>query len=58
MAARRPETPPLRPARTGGAFSAGFVWLGNVEAPDETAAIEKAVAEFKVPANRLMAIRR
>jgi hypothetical protein len=32
--------------------------LGTVEAPDAAAAIEKATAEFKVPANRLMAIRR
>jgi hypothetical protein len=30
------------------------VWLGEVEAPDETTAI----AEFKVLANRPMAIRR
>jgi hypothetical protein len=30
-------------------------WLGNVEATDEAAAIEKGRAEFKVPANRLMA---
>jgi hypothetical protein len=34
------------------------VWLGVVEAPDETAAMDKAAAEFEVPANRLMAIRR
>jgi hypothetical protein len=33
------------------------VWLGEVE-PDETAAMEKAAAEFKVLANRLMEIRR
>jgi len=33
------------------------VWLGEVEAPNEATAIEKAAAEFKVPANRLMAIR-
>jgi hypothetical protein len=32
--------------------------LGTVEAPDEATAIEKAAAEFNVPANRLMAIRR
>jgi hypothetical protein len=30
----------------------------NVEAPDETAAMEKAGAEFKVVADRLMAIGR
>jgi hypothetical protein len=35
-----------------------LVWLGDVEAPDEAAALEKAAAEFKVPANRLMTIRR
>jgi hypothetical protein len=28
------------------------VWLGEVEASDEAAAIEKAAAEFKVPGNR------
>jgi hypothetical protein len=33
-------------------------WLGEVEAPDEAAAIEKGAAEFKVPPNRLMVIRR
>jgi hypothetical protein len=32
--------------------------LGTVEAPHEATAIEKGAAEFKVPANRLMAIRR
>jgi hypothetical protein len=31
--------------------------LGEVGAPDEAAAIEKAAAKFKVPANRLMALR-
>jgi hypothetical protein len=34
------------------------VRLGAVEAPDEIAALEKAAAEFNVPVNRLMAIRR
>jgi hypothetical protein len=34
------------------------VWLGDVEARDEATAMDKASAEFKVPANRLMAIRR
>jgi hypothetical protein len=33
------------------------VWLGAVEAPDETTAMEKRRG-FKVPANRLMTIRR
>jgi hypothetical protein len=35
-----------------------LVWLGTVEAPDEVAAMEKAAAECKVAAKRLMAIRR
>jgi hypothetical protein len=34
------------------------VWLGEVEAPDEAAAVAKAAAQFKVPATRLMVIRR
>jgi hypothetical protein len=38
--------------------AANAVRLGTVEAPDEAAAREKAAAIFKVPANRLMAIRR
>jgi hypothetical protein len=35
-----------------------LVRLGIIEAPDEVTAMEKASAEFKVPAKRLMAIRR
>jgi hypothetical protein len=38
--------------------AAKATWLGNAEAPDEAAAIEKGAAEFKVPAKRLMAVRR
>jgi hypothetical protein len=34
------------------------VWLGAAEAPDEVTAIEKGAAEFQIPANRLMAVRR
>ena len=34
------------------------VWLGDVEPPDEAAAMEKAAVEFKLPINRLMALRR
>jgi hypothetical protein len=30
-------------------LAAKAVWLGEVEAPDETAAIEKGAAEFRVP---------
>jgi hypothetical protein len=32
--------------------------LGTVEAADEATAIEKAAPEFKVPATRLMVVRR
>ena len=39
-------------------FASKAVWLGVVEAADEATAMDKAAAEFKVPANRLMAIRR
>jgi hypothetical protein len=34
------------------------VWLGVVEPANEATAMEKAAAEFKVAANRLMALRR
>jgi hypothetical protein len=39
-------------------IAAKAVWMGEVEAPDEAAAIEKAASEFKAPAMRLMATRR
>jgi hypothetical protein len=39
-------------------IAANVVRLGTVEAPDAATAIEKGAAEFQVPANRLMAIRR
>jgi hypothetical protein len=39
-------------------IAAKQTWLGEVEAPDEAAAIEKAAAEYKVPATKLMATRR
>jgi hypothetical protein len=34
------------------------VWIGEVEAADERAAIEKAAEQFRVPATKLMATRR
>jgi hypothetical protein len=34
------------------------VWLGEVEAPDEATAMEKGAAAGKLPATRLMALRR
>jgi hypothetical protein len=55
--AKKPE--PLKPMTwTIYKLAAKAERLGTVEAPDEATAIEKAAAEFKVPANRLMAIRR
>ena len=39
-------------------LAAKQTWLGEVEAPDEAAAIEKAAEQFKVPATKLMATRR
>jgi hypothetical protein len=39
-------------------IAAKAVRLGTVEAAEEGAAIGKAAAEFKVLANRLMAVRR
>jgi hypothetical protein len=52
---------PDRRSRSSGKSArspAKHVWLGDVEAPDEAAAMEKAAAEFNVPAKRLMALRR
>jgi hypothetical protein len=34
------------------------IWIGEVEAIDERAAIEKGAEQFKVPATKLMATRR
>jgi hypothetical protein len=42
-------------AKETGLTRQGAAWLGEVEVPDEQAAIDKAAAEFKVPATRLMA---
>jgi hypothetical protein len=39
-------------------LAAKRMWVGEVEATDESSAIEKAAAEFKVPAAKLMATRR
>jgi hypothetical protein len=55
--AKKPETP--KPITWSiYRIAAKAVWLGTVEAPGEATAIEKAAAEFKVPATRLMAVRR
>ena len=55
--AKKPELPKL----TSWAIykiAAKAVWMGEVEASDEATAIEKAAAEYKVPAAKLMAMRR
>jgi hypothetical protein len=50
---------PLKPSiRNVYKIASKAVWLGAVEAPDEIAATEKAAVEFKVSANRLMALKR
>jgi hypothetical protein len=55
--ANKPEPP--KPTRWNiYKIAATAVRLGTVEAPDAATAIEKAAAEFRVPANRLMAIQR
>jgi hypothetical protein len=55
--AKKPEPPqPIRWSIYK--IAAKQTWVGEVEAADEAAAIEKAAAEYKVPASKLMAIRR
>jgi membrane-bound lytic murein transglycosylase B len=55
--AKKPE-PPTPTTWTIYKIAAKAVRLGTVEAADEATAIDKAAAAFKVPANKLMAIRR
>jgi hypothetical protein len=55
--AKKPEPP--KPVRWGVyKIASKAVWLGAVEASDVANAIEKAAVEFKVPATKLMALRR
>jgi hypothetical protein len=54
--AKKPE-PPKPTSWNIYRIASKAVWPGEVEAPDEAAAMENAAAEFKVPAKRLMAIR-
>lgn len=56
--AKKPEASPKPATWTIYKLAAKAERLGVVEAPDEAAAIEKGAGEFKVPANRLMAVRR
>ena len=55
--AKKPE-PPQPTTWTIYKIAAKAVRLGTVEAVDEATEIEKAAPEFKVPATRLMALRR
>jgi hypothetical protein len=55
--ARKPELPlPTRWDVYGVAKKS--VWLGTVDAPDKSAAVEKAAQEFKTEAWRLYAVPR
>jgi hypothetical protein len=56
--AEKPEPPPQLTAWSVYKIAKKAAWLGIVEAPDEATAIEKAAAEFKVPTNRLLVVRR
>jgi hypothetical protein len=56
--AKKPEPPPQLTTWSIYKIAAKAVWLAAVEAPDEATAMEKGAAEFGVPANRLMAVRR
>jgi hypothetical protein len=56
--AKEPEPPSQLTAWSVYKIAKKAAWLGIVEAPDEQTAIEKAAAEFKVPANRLVVVRR
>jgi len=56
--ATKPEPPPQLTAWSVYRIAKKAVWLGIVEAPNEQLAIEKAAEEFKVPANRLLVVKR
>jgi len=55
--AKAPEPPPLI-TWTIYKIAAKQSWVGTVEATDEASAIEKASAEFRLPATKLHAVRR
>jgi hypothetical protein len=55
--AKKPE--PSKPVRWSiYKLAAKQTWVDEVGAADEAAAIEKGAAEYKVPASKLMAVRR
>jgi hypothetical protein len=53
--AKKPEPPPQPITWNVYKVAEKTVWLGTVEAPDKSAAIEKAAQEFKTEAWRLLA---
>jgi len=55
--AKKPTPPPLSSFDIY-KIASKAVWLGTVEAPDKSAAIEKAAREFKTDARRLFAEQR
>jgi hypothetical protein len=55
--AKKPEPSPQLIAWSIYKIAAKQTWLGTVEAPDETTAIERAAAEFKISAMKLHAVR-
>jgi len=56
--ARQPQQPTPPTTWTIYKIAAKQTWIGEVEAGDEREAIEKAAAEFKQHASKLMAVRR
>jgi len=55
--AKKLEPPPQLIAWSIYKIAPKQTWVGTVEAPDETTAIEKAAAEFRIPAMKLHAVR-
>jgi hypothetical protein len=56
--AKNPEPPLELAAWSVYKIAKKALWLGIVDAPNEQAAIEKAAEEFKVPATRLLVVKR
>jgi hypothetical protein len=56
--AKKPEPPPQPITWNLYKVAKKTTWLGTVEAPDKSAAIEKAAQEFKIEAWRLLAVQK
>jgi hypothetical protein len=56
--AKKPETSPQPITWNLYKVAEKTTWLGTVEAPDKSAAIEKAAQEFKIEAWRLLAVQK